>query len=129
MLLVAVGSGGSGGGVNYYYVYPHGSSDAICDNFIITEYWYKDGHKAMSYGLEPGYGWTCFSSTGHKSAEKAVSAALASCKKEANYCETMAINNEMYGPTKWRKKSESQQNYSGQNKVCNSTVPGGCVVH
>lgn len=128
MYLVAVGSGSSG--INYYYRYPYGSADGseICDNFIITKYWYSDDHKAMSYGLQPGLGWTCFSSTGYKSNQEAVSSTLAHCEKEATYCKIMAIGHSMYGPTKWKTPSENNQNYSGQNKVCNATVPGGCVV-
>ena len=130
MYLVAVGSGSSPVSsytYDYSKVYPHGSADAICDNFIITKYWYRNDYKAMSYGMKPEHGWTCYSRTGSESQEEVISLVLDDCRKEAYYCKIMAIGNDMHGPTKWRKKSKSNQNYTGENKVCNSSVPGGCT--
>lgn len=112
------------------YINDYQNLKTICDNFIISDYWYTSDYKAMAYGISnESSRMTCYRSSGHETQQKAISTVLEYCKSHATGCEIMAIGNNMYGPTKWRSGStQSNQTYSGENKVCNSTVAGGCIV-
>lgn len=119
MLLIAIGSTTSGS--RPYYP---------CDDFIIENYWYRNNSKVMYYGISKKSGnWGCYRSVGYETVQKAITEGKKYCQENASNCTIMAINNTIYGPSAYRNsdRQDNKQNYTGENKVCNSSVPGGCA--
>lgn len=132
MLLVAVGSGTAPVYRNPTPPDPYGSVGG-CDNWLAEDYFYYTGikYKAAYHG-----NGTCYRSGSNESQQAAIEKAKAYCEKDGRYCYLLAVDNRVYGYLRGEARSkysgqylEINQNYTGENKVCNSTVPGGCVVH
>lgn len=124
MLLVAVGSGTAPRN-------PYGSSGG-CDNWLAEKYLYS----YQNYKYKAAYqgNGNCYIRVTDESQQDAINDAKASCEKDGPYCYLLAVGNQvhgyLYGTAQSRysgKHFNITQNYTGENNICNSSVPGGCV--
>lgn len=123
MLLIAVGSTTAPPS-------PYGSYSG-CDSWLVSAYFYdqESKYKAAYYGNRKCYMWRSNNSQQH-----AIDSAKTHCEKDGPYCFLLAVGNQVYGYLSGSAMSgysgqnfNITQNYTGENNVCNSTVPGGCT--
>lgn len=125
MLLIAAGSATTARN-------PYGSY-GDCDEWLVESYFYQETHKYKAAYNGNGY---CFRHNSDKSQQDAIKLAKADCEAKGPYCYLLAVGNTVHGYlngyafSKYSGKSigsnQSNQNYTGNNNICNSSVPGGC---
>lgn len=109
---------------------PYGSYGA-CDDWLVERYLYS--YQEYKYKAAYNGNGYCYANASNKSQQDAINDAKAACEKRGPYCYLLAAGNQVHGYLHGNAQSRYSgqylnvtQNYTGENNVCNSSVPSGC---